>query len=88
MLTELLGFYAGIICITYGGSGPRGVQNSNSELPESVICKMLRGSRLGGVQNSNSEHLRGSIYFKIQWMDVKYPVEGGWAGESGGRAEL
>ena len=77
-----------MICIMYRGSGSRGVQISDSELPESIIRIMFRGSGLGDVQNSNSEHLRGTKYHKIYRKEAKGGKQRGWAGESGGRAEL
>ena len=39
----------------YGEGSARSVQNSNSELPESMICIMYRGSGSRGVQISDSE---------------------------------
>ena len=80
------GLLESIIYITYWGFGAGSVQNLNSELPESVICIMFRGSGLGGVQNSNSEHLRGSIYRKIPWMEAKsFSYAGGSARAAGER---
>ena len=86
MLTELLGFSAGIICIMYRGSGPGGFQNLNSELPESVICIMFRGSGPGCVQNSNFEYLRGTKYCKIRRMEAKGGPETEWRAGGPARA--
>ena len=55
----------------YRGFRSRGVQISDSELPESIIRIMFRGSGLGDVQNSNSEHLQGTKYLKIHRMEAK-----------------
>ena len=89
MLTEMLGFSAGIICIMYRGSGPGGVQNSDYELPESIICIMFRGSGPGCVQGSSSEHLRGPIYYKLHRMETKSTVDFEWkpSGNRVGRRE-
>ena len=39
----------------YGEGSARSVQNSNSELPESMMCILFRGSGSRGVQISDSE---------------------------------